>query len=423
MIDHPGRGVRGLYSQDRMTVFRRLLTVAIAGAASIAVAAAAQDKKDKAEGQIPTADLTPVWVVMDHAMDGTGGIQSGYGTSTYDVSSGATATDLKVEPVAAEESPTLEFRNDFIKGQEGKIYMPFQLLVNRDKVAAKSLVLSTRMAPKGAMGPDAPAAPAAPAEKGKNAKAAAPHSRYKWEDSWVIDLPSGPSTAKAYKVTGALSIEPGDYDLYVGIRQRSGDAAPAKTPAQKAAAENAPATTPEAGSKARVTVFKKELVVPALGDELTTSSVIVADKVDVLQAAIAPDKQRENPYTFGQMKITPSETNKFAKTDDLNIVFWIYGAQVDSATKKPNVSVDYSFSQKTASGEKYFNKTDPQELNATTLPPQFDLAAGHQLPGSLQVPLASFPEGDYHLEIKVADKVSGKSITRDVMFTVAPQVQ
>ncbi len=147
---------------------------------------------------------------------------------------------------------------------------------------------------------------------------------------------------------------------------------------------------------------------PSLGDELTTSSVIVADKVDVLQAAISPEKQRENPYTFGQMKITPSETNKFAKTDDLNIVFWIYGAQLDPATKKPNVTVDYNFNQKTASGEKYFNKTDPQELNATTLPPQFDLAAGHQLPGSLQVPLASFPEGDYHLEIKVARQGVGQ---------------
>jgi hypothetical protein len=406
-----------------MTVFRRVATVAVAGVV-FAVAAAAQEKK--ADSQVPTADLTPVWVVMDHAMDGTGGIQSGYGTSTYDVSSGATATDLKVEPVAAEDSPTIEFRNDVIKGQEGKVYVPFQLLINRDKITTKALVISTRMAPKGATGPEAAPAAAVPADKSKNAKGAPAHSRYRWEDSWVVDLPAGPSAAKAYKVTGALSIEPGDYDLYIGLRQRAAaDAAVTKTPAQKAQAEMAGPATPDAPAapKARVTVIKRELAVPSLGDELTTSSVIVADKVDVLQAAIPPEKQRENPYTFGQMKITPSEMNKFAKTDDLNIVFWIYGAQLDPGTKKPNVTVDYSFSQKTASGEKYFNKTDPQELNATTLPPQFDLAAGHQLPGSLQVPLASFPEGDYHLEIKVADKVSGKSITRDVTFTVAPQVQ
>jgi hypothetical protein len=60
-------------------------------------------------------------------------------------------------------------------------------------------------------------------------------------------------------------------------------------------------------------------------------------------------------------------------------------------------------------------------MNAQTLPPQFDLAAGHQLPGSLAVPLASFPEGDYRLEVKVTDKTSGASLTRDVPFTVTAQ--
>jgi hypothetical protein len=34
------------------------------------------------------------------------------------------------------------------------------------------------------------------------------------------------------------------------------------------------------------------------------------------------------------------------------------------------------------------------------------------------VPLKSFPEGDYRLEIKVTDKVSGKVVTRDVNFSV-----
>ena len=72
-------------------------------------------------------------------------------------------------------------------------------------------------------------------------------------------------------------------------------------------------------------------------------------------------------------------------------------------------------------GDKFFNKTDPQLMSAETLPPEFDLAAGHQLPGSLAVPLASFPEGDYHLEVKITDKVSGKSVNRDVTFSVAAQ--
>jgi hypothetical protein len=48
------------------------------------------------------------------------------------------------------------------------------------------------------------------------------------------------------------------------------------------------------------------------------------------------------------------------------------------------------------------------------------VAAGHQLPGSLVVPLTSFPAGDYRLEIKVTDKASGKSVTQNVSFTVLP---
>jgi hypothetical protein len=52
------------------------------------------------------------------------------------------------------------------------------------------------------------------------------------------------------------------------------------------------------------------------------------------------------------------------------------------------------------------------------LPPQFDLAAGHQLQTGQAVPLASFPAGDYRLEIKVTDKLGTKTVTRDVNFTV-----
>jgi hypothetical protein len=34
------------------------------------------------------------------------------------------------------------------------------------------------------------------------------------------------------------------------------------------------------------------------------------------------------------------------------------------------------------------------------------------------VPLASFPEGEYRLEIKVTDNVSKQTITKNVTFTV-----
>ena len=60
--------------------------------------------------------------------------------------------------------------------------------------------------------------------------------------------------------------------------------------------------------------------------------------------------------------------------------------------------------QKAADGsEKYFNKTEPQKFNAQTLPPNFSPEQGHQIVGGQMIPLASFPEGDFRLEIKVTD--------------------
>ena len=86
---------------------------------------------------------------------------------------------------------------------------------------------------------------------------------------------------------------------------------------------------------------------------------------------------------------------------------------------KPDVVVEYSFFTKAGGTEKPFNRTSPQALNAQTLPPQFDVTAGHQLQAGQGVPLASFPEGDYRLEIKVTDKIASKSLTRDVNFSVS----
>ena len=46
------------------------------------------------------------------------------------------------------------------------------------------------------------------------------------------------------------------------------------------------------------------------------------------------------------------------------------------------------------------------------------MAAGHQLVAGQSVPLASFPAGDYRLEMKVQDNISKKSVTRNINFTV-----
>ena len=109
---------------------------------------------------------------------------------------------------------------------------------------------------------------------------------------------------------------------------------------------------------------------------------------------------------------------KFTKKAELSTFMLIYNPKTDS-DNKPDVTVEYNFYAK-AGGRARSSSTrrTPRALNAQTLPPQFDLAAGHQLQSGQAVSLTSFPEGEYRLEIKVTDKVANKTLTRDVNFSV-----
>ena len=84
----------------------------------------------------------------------------------------------------------------------------------------------------------------------------------------------------------------------------------------------------------------------------------------------------------------------------------------------PDVTVDYDFHQVTASGEEFFNRTAQQELSNRTLPDIFDVTEGFQLVTGQNIPLASFPAGDYRLEIKVTDKEDSNEISKDLLFTI-----
>jgi len=325
-----------------------------------------------------------------------------------------------VEDFAAGKPPqsSLPFKweqNHFIKAQADKTYVPFTLAFDPGAVTTTGVGLYLRVMKKGAA-PEPPPPPADTGKKKDKDKAPEVRSHYPFEDLFFIDLPAAPA-GQPQRLRRAFAVAPGEYDVYIAVKERAGSSAPATATTSSGSAGTAGADP----ASLKVGVIKQDLIVPDLSTDLTTSSIIVADKVDVLQAQLPADQQAVNPYTFGQMKITPAaEARQFSKKGELSIIFWIYGAGSDATTKKPDVTIDFKFNRKNGDNYEYFNKTEPQQLNAQTLPPNFDLAAGHQLPGSLAVPLASFPEGDYRLDIEVTDKTAGKTLKRDVTFTVIP---
>ncbi len=277
--------------------------------------------------------------------------------------------------------------NDLLKAQGTKQYVPFTVSLDPAKVAGGRVSFYWRVVSK-----DAPPAPVDP--KKKNVK-----PEYAYEDLNTIAFPAGQPAPM--RVIRSFTVAPGDYDLFVV----------AKEPLPEKAPKNAPPL--------KVSVIKQAVTISDLWtSELTTSSVILAERIDPLPTPLTPQQQGERPYALGTMEIIPAASAKFTKKAELSTFLLIYNAQTDSVNK-PDVSVEYNFYMKQAGAEKFFNKTNPQNLNAQTLPPQFDFSAGHQLQSGQAVPLASFPEGDYRLEIKVTDKIANKSLTREVNFSVS----
>lgn len=306
--------------------------------------------------------------------------------------------------------------NHFVKGQAGITYIPFTVTIDRAAMASPAAALYIRVVDK-AQAAAAAAAAAAPApaappanQNNRNQKPTPPPAppRYAWDNINFIDIPADG------RLSRAIALQPGEYEAFIAVKERSAPA-PAVDPKAK------PAPAAPAAPVGKMTVFRRDLSVPNFnGPELTTSSVILAGTIEPVTQQLSPAEQEANPYVFGPMRIVPAREGRFGRAAELNVIFWIYGAG-SAANGKPDVTVEYNFHTRAADGsEKYFNKTAPQDLNAQTLPPEFSVAAGHQLPGSLAVGLKAFPVGDYRLEIKVTDKVTSKTVTQNVNFTVLP---
>jgi hypothetical protein len=281
--------------------------------------------------------------------------------------------------------------NHFVKGAGDATFIPFTVTIDANKLAAPGVALYVRAVAKGA--PATP--PPAPAQQNNNNRdnqQAGP--AYPWDDIQFLDVPSGG------KVSRAVMLKSGEYDLFIGIKEKTPQQQPRNAPPQKSG------------------LLRQTLTVPDFsGPDITISTPIIADSVEPLTSPLSAEEQRTNPYTFGgTLRVVPAADATLKTADDLQLLFWIYGVQDNNGV--PDVTIEYNFHQKMGDAEKFFNKTQPQVINQSTLPPGFNVKAGHQVLGFLGVPLKSFPAGEYRAEIKITDKLSGKTLTHNATFTV-----
>ena len=272
---------------------------------------------------------------------------------------------------------TMSIEPLFMKSQEARTFVPFVLSINNaPKTAAALYVRVVNPA-------------AVPDPKAKKVE-------YPWDDIHLV--PAAQLSGEIVKLHRVFMATAGTYDVYIAYKERLGEKAPKNT-------------IPKMG------VLKTQVTVPDFYNaELNTSTILVADKVNTLTAPVGLEEARERPFVFGSQELLPAPDMEFKKAEELSIFFQVYNSGLDAAGK-PDLTLEYEFHKTEGGAEKFFNKTNPQIVDATNLPPQFD-SAKFPVPGGITVPLASFGEGQYRLAIKITDKAANKTLTRDVKFTV-----
>jgi hypothetical protein len=280
------------------------------------------------------------------------------------------------------------FQHHFLKSDTG-VYLPYTLELSGGTFSSYPVTMYVR-----AVGKEAAAAPAKPGDKPGDKPA-----EYPFVDLYFLTEKQLVTANGVTEINRALSLPPGEYTVYFALRER-----------QPRDRKQMP----------KAVVLSQPLSVPDMNKGLTTSSVILASGLDPAAEQLNAQQQLEQPFNISGYKITPVWSGTFSQANELLFVFFIYNEGA-AANGKPDVDVAYNFFR--GSEEKPFTRLATQSFNATTLPAEFNLAAGHQVMVGQGVPLKSaamtFAPGQYRLEIQVTDKTSNQTITRNVPFTVS----
>ena len=347
--------------------FRRVFAAAgaLALAASVSVPANAQDNKPAPEQQQRklSNDERKEYVALNELVDA---VMAGKQPAPADVK--------------------LKFQNHFLKSAKN-VYVPYMLEVSGGTFSSYPVTMYVRAVRKG----EAAAAPA-----GKGAETKGVEVNWPFADVYFLTEKNLTTVGDVSELGRALELPPGDYTLYIAMRERQ---------------------PKDRKQQPKSVVLAQPLTVPEMNAGLTTSSVILAKSLDPAPEQLTGQQQLEQPFTISGYRVVPSFGAPIPMSGELMFVFFIYNEGV-AASGKPDLDVEYFFHRGTE--EKPFTKLATQSFNATTLPGQFDINQGHQVFVGQGIPVKdAFKPGDYRLEIKVTDKTNSQTITRSVPFTVS----
>ncbi len=141
--------------------------------------------------------------------------------------------------------------------------------------------------------------------------------------------------------------------------------------------------------------------VPGFGSDLATSSLILASVLQQVTNETAPRQ-----FMIGDQKVIPNISGTFHRGSPVGVYVQIYNARIDQTTLRPAVDVEYALMK------------DGKELSRQGEDWRGSSTAGERLSLSRLIDSRGLAPGDYVVEVRVRDHVSGQSLVQSAKFTI-----
>ena len=136
-------------------------------------------------------------------------------------------------------------------------------------------------------------------------------------------------------------------------------------------------------------------------NKLSTSTLILAAKLESLgnQPAVGM-------FTIGNVKVIPNVSGTYHRGSPIGVYMQIYNAGIDQTTLRPSVDVEYALMK------------DGKEIGKQTEDWRGNSDSGQRLTLARLVDSRGLNPGDYAIEVRVRDRVSGQNLVQSAKFAI-----
>ncbi len=152
-----------------------------------------------------------------------------------------------------------------------------------------------------------------------------------------------------------------------------------------------------------VGTINQRLAVPRFSSEqLATSSLILADLIEPLP----PRQVGSAPFVLGSLRVRPSVKQEFYRDKELFYWIQVYNLQLDENELKPSATIETLITRDGREVQKIVETTD--ELSG----------AAQQMTLQKMIALSEFEPGEYSIQVRITDNLSGEVISQSSDFEV-----